>query len=105
MRLRLKPGVVFSPSIHILRALPKVLSAYEFATGIKTVWVTSANDSEHMDGSLHYEDNAVDLRVWGMNKEQRTEVVKYLQYRLGDDYFILDEDDHIHLAYKPRNPT
>ena len=105
MRLRLKPGVIFSPSIHILRALPWVLDAYHFATKIKTVWITSANDSRHMDGSLHYEDLAIDLRVWGVDKEQRTEIVEYLRYILSDDYDILDEDDHLHLEYDPKDPT
>ena len=101
MRLRLKPGVIFSPSIYILRALPWVLDAYHFATEIKTVWVTSANDSKHMEGSLHFEDRALDFRVWGVDKEQRTEIVEYLRYILSDDYDILDEDDHIHLEYDP----
>ena len=102
MRLALKDGVTFSPSLPMLWALPWVVQAYEIYTELQTVVVTSGNDGEHRNDSLHYEDDALDFRVWGTDREQRASILEYLRHMLGDQYDILDEDDHIHIEWDPK---
>lgn len=84
--------------------------------------VTSANDSEHMEGSAHYIDRALDLRFTGRRpggivvkvkhdnwvtfvQDQQDEAMaweKRLQEKLGDDFDAVYEGDHMHVEYDPR---
>jgi hypothetical protein len=71
-----------------------------------TVWITSANDSEHMDNSLHFSNRAFDIRI--SNIIAGTEFphaarawAERMQIELGDDYDVLLEPDHIHVEYDP----
>jgi hypothetical protein len=61
--------------------------------------VTSANDGQHMDGSKHYDDQALDLRVWHLPDPAHT--ARRLQRTLGEDYDVVYEDTHIHAEYDP----
>lgn len=69
-----------------------------------TVWITSATDSEHMEGSLHYTNRAFDIRIrniiGGVKHEARLWAER-MQVALGDDYDVLLEHDHIHVEYDP----
>jgi len=66
------------------------------------VWITSANDSKHMIGSLHYTNKAFDLRTRNIieptHSKARTWVAK-MQLALGDQYDIVLEADHIHAEF------
>lgn len=68
--------------------------------GMESVTVTSANDGDHIDGSLHYSGNAVDLRsrtlpdAIGMCDELRT--------KLPLSYDVLIYPTHIHIEYDPK---
>jgi hypothetical protein len=42
------------------------------------------------------------LRVWGLTDEARTEAVQKLKNKLGLDYDIVDEVDHIHIEFDPK---
>ena len=69
------------------------------------VWVTSANDSNHMEGSLHYRNRAFDIRTWnitGPMTAMSNGWVKKMKLILGDDYDIICEKDHIHCEYDPK---
>ncbi|MCW4026131.1 MAG: hypothetical protein NWE76_01440 [Candidatus Bathyarchaeota archaeon] len=69
-----------------------------------TVWITSANDSEHMTGSLHYANRAFDIRIRNIVGNVQDEArlwVERMQVELGDDYDVLLETDHIHVEYDP----
>ena len=68
------------------------------------VVITSANDGQHMDGSLHYKDYALDLRIWNLGEDYNTiaeSVVTELEIELGDDYDVILESNHIHMEYDP----
>jgi hypothetical protein len=69
-----------------------------------TVWVTSANDSEHMEGSLHFENRAFDIRIRNIIGDVQYEArlwAERMQVLLGDNYDVLLESDHIHVEFQP----
>ncbi len=71
-----------------------------------TVWITSANDSEHMEESLHYENLAFDIRIRNI-----VGIIEFplaarawaeqMRIALGDDYEVILEDTHLHVEYDP----
>ena len=67
---------------------------------------TSALDSRHMTGSLHYKGLAVDLRTYtlpgGYVGEGAQKATKLLKDRLGSDYDVVLESDHLHVEYDPK---
>ena len=68
------------------------------------VWITSANDSTHMRGSLHYVNRAFDIRTRNIIGDKQHEArlwVERMQVALGDDYDVVLERDHIHAEYDP----
>ena len=67
-----------------------------------TVYITSGTDGKHMTGSKHYTGEALDLRISNLTKPQIHEVVSRLKIRLGKDFDIVLEKDHIHLEYDKR---
>ena len=68
--------------------------------------ITSANDRTHKQGSLHYQDRALDLRVHSLSNDEKDQVASELRSALGLDYDVLLEDqgtptEHIHIDYDP----
>ena len=69
-----------------------------------TVWVTSANDSDHLYGSLHFDNRAFDIRIKNIIGHVNYEAwlwAERMQNALGDKYDVLLERDHIHIEYDP----
>lgn len=64
--------------------------------------ITSGNDSKHMAGSKHYTHNALDIRTSNIPPASREGFKAALKQRLGTDYDLIDEGDHIHLEYDPK---
>jgi|SRR3990167_181501 len=68
--------------------------------------ITSASDSIHKKGSLHYgikgdsRCRAIDLRTKNLSNTE--EVVKELKRRLGPDFDVVLEIDHLHIEYQPK---
>ncbi len=68
------------------------------------VWIISADDSEHMEGSLHFENRAYDIRtknIIGDVKKEARLWAERMQVALGDDYDVLLESDHLHVEFQP----
>ena len=64
---------------------------------------TSYMDGKHGPSSFHYEGLAIDLRIWPFpTVELQEEVVRELQVRLGNDYDVVLEPNHIHVEFDPR---
>lgn len=63
--------------------------------------VTSARDGEHMEGSLHYEGRAIDLRHRQMPDGAKRLICDELIATLGSDWDVVLEDTHIHIEYDP----
>ena len=69
------------------------------------IWVTSANDSRHGDNSLHYKNQAFDIRIYNIVGDIRYEAKRWaerLQQVLGSDYDVVYELDHIHVEFDPK---
>jgi hypothetical protein len=84
-------------------------AAREYAAEPQRLVITSANDGDHIDGSLHYEDEALDFRVWMLDDHEET--AGRLQDRLGPQFDVIAEwregqqqgrvPSHIHVEYDP----
>lgn len=104
--ITIKEGVRFRKLIpEIYGILPVIDMVFE-THGVEAV-ITSANDSTHMQGSLHYIDRALDLRSNHLQPGEEPQVVDELKTSLGLDYDIILEDrdtmnEHIHLEYDPK---
>lgn len=64
--------------------------------------VTSANDSKHGRGSLHYALLAVDLRTRTLPVAERPKVRDEIAGALGAEYDVVLEDDHLHIEFQPK---
>lgn len=60
--------------------------------------VTSVMDGQHMVGSLHYVGCAFDFVHRDMNEFR----AKMLAERLGPQFDVVFEDDHIHVEFQPK---
>ena len=63
--------------------------------------ITSANDGKHGNKTLHHKGLALDLRTWTL-KGREQEVAAKIRAKLGPDYDVVVEGDHIHLEYDPK---
>jgi len=82
---------------EIRRALDPIESVY--ATNGEEAVLTSAGEGTHSVGSLHYANDAVDVR---MPKKNAGEVAQELRRRLGKDFDVVVELDHIHVEHDPK---
>ncbi len=62
--------------------------------------ITSTYEGDHIANSLHYANNAVDLRL---PERDTTGVVLKLRAYLGKDFDVVSELTHIHIEYDPKN--
>jgi len=70
--------------------------------GYETV-ITSGNDGNHSYTSLHYNNDALDLRMRHVKESQKQEIAEEISLRLGLDWDVLLEIDHLHLEKQPRH--
>jgi hypothetical protein len=66
--------------------------------------ITSGSDGDHMVGSLHYAGNALDYRTRAMTGVQQAALAKTCRERLGADFDVVLEADHLHVEYDPKSP-
>ncbi len=99
--MKLKTGVcVHGISTELLMGLTIAATVYD-NNGQELV-VTSLNDSTHGKTSLHYSGNAADLRTHYFSKDVARKVRSEIDSRLGPDYDVILESNHIHLEYQPK---
>ena len=95
----IKAGVDISRlNREIRRAMPKVahiLWKYE-----KAFIITSTYEGSHGIGSLHYGNDAFDCRGPKVN---RSLCITELKGKLGRHYDVVNEADHIHIEWDPKN--
>ncbi len=104
-----KDGVVFHRITAEMRRVMVAAEVVWLELGLpREPTITSAADGKHMAGSKHYQDQALDIRIWqlrgnGTSKERRVELAaSKLSRTLGRDYDVVVESDHIHVEYDPK---
>ena len=94
----IKAGVDISRlNREIRRALPKIqreLNEFE-----QELIITSTYEGTHGEGSLHYGNDAIDIRIDAPNIR---EVKEEMKEKLGKSYDVVYEGDHIHVEYDPK---
>lgn len=100
MRVNIKNGVIFKEINDKYLCIIEALNLLPFSGYTPTI--TSANDGKHMDGSLHYKNHALDIRCTDLPKTSWTSYAELLKVRLGPEYDVVLEKDHIHVEYDPK---
>lgn len=91
MTLRVKSGVT-PPNLVIAAAAANTAQEMEIV-----VTITSGTDGKHMAGSRHYIGAALDFRTSNLTKKEVTRFMDKMRERLGPDYDVVLESDHVHV--------
>lgn len=64
--------------------------------------ITSGTDGKHMESSLHYKGLALDFRTRDINPSIIPRVAASCREVLGPDFDVVQEKDHIHIEFQPK---
>ena len=96
----LKLGVDISRLASPLRRkLAGIDEIFTLMTGREAV-VTSTYEGDHSPNSLHYSNEAIDVRL--PSKDGGDVVIKLREY-LGKNFDVVPEVSHIHVEYDPKS--
>jgi hypothetical protein len=100
--------VTLKPGVRILGIKPETVLALIIAESVyrdhqQECVITSLVEGEHSRGSIHYQGFAFDLRTNTLGKDVPV-VHSELKNRLGADFDVIIEVDHIHCEYQPKTP-
>ncbi|HYE91668.1 MAG TPA: hypothetical protein VEA38_11640 [Terriglobales bacterium] len=102
--MRLKPGVkTEGVKPEALVALQVVARVFSENPRYGELVVTSITDDApgRVPGSLHPKGFAFDIRTRDLTDTLRRELAQTIALRLGADYDVVLEADHIHVEYDP----
>lgn len=84
--------------------IPAIIIANEvYAAADHICIITSITDSAHKGASLHYSGCAIDLRTKHVPVEQHAALVSEISARLGPQFDVILEPDHIHIEFQPKD--
>lgn len=92
-------GRVQTPHVVIIAAA--AVNAKNFLVFQTNTTITSGEDGQHMEGSKHYSDNALDFRTNDMTITQVEQWADEMRKRLGLEYQVIVERDHLHVEWDP----
>ena len=84
---------------HAVHVADQVYAAH----GEPETVVTSGTEGTHSPGSLHYVGLAVDLRL-PLDRNKSEAIRRELAERLGADFDVVLEADHLHVEVDPKQP-
>jgi conjugal transfer mating pair stabilization protein TraG len=93
------------PSVRVPKVVVIAAAAHNarLSLGIPgNTMITSGNDAQHMAGSLHYQDRALDFRTRDLSPVDVQRWAAAIRSRLGPDYDVVIESDHIHIEHDPK---
>lgn len=109
-------GAHFEPQVACIPSAVRVCIPYGMDDD--TLWITSANDGEHKDGSLHYINRAFDFRTRNvtvpasadpragsasiLREKVLQEWASRIRAALGHNYDVVLEKDHLHVEWDPK---
>lgn len=79
------------------RSLPKVALVFDEAREVFII--TSTYEGTHGEGSLHYANEAYDVRT---PDDSKLRIFANIQKVLGPDFDVVLERDHYHIEYDPK---
>ena len=94
----IKAGVAISKLRPEIRKKLPVIARELSANGVELI-ITSTYEGSHSEGSLHYANLAIDIRV---PKKDINYLCPLLAKELNKDYDIVSEPSHIHIEYDPK---
>ena len=94
----IKAGVDISRLRPEIRKKLNEIARRVWSIGQEELTITSTYEGNHSEGSLHYANLAIDIRSCNKAMEMRDE----LRDKLGMDYDVVLEFDHIHIEYDPK---
>jgi len=99
--IHIKTGVKFSHRMFVYPQMMRVpWYAQLLAPDGYEVTITSGCDGEHAENSKHWLGLALDFRIRDFPAGCSVEVwARRIQNRLGDGYFVLVEEKHLHVQY------
>ena len=86
-------------TVQLLAAIGRAMLIWQ-EQGMDSLVITSANDGEHKEGSLHYEGNAVDIRTRTL--PDSVKAADRLRSVLHQDYDVLLYPTHVHVEWDPK---
>ncbi len=95
----LKLGVDISRLNREIRRTLKTIESIYWTMTEKEVIITSTYEGKHHVSSLHYSNDAIDIRL---PEKNRLEVFQAIANSLGKDFDAVNEVDHIHIEYDPK---
>lgn len=87
--------------IEMYRLLPVIDYINQSVTGRGAI-VTSTTDGQHINGSLHYQGLAVDIRTRDLSSSTKDALGLQLRIALNLLCDVVVENDHIHIEYQPK---
>ena len=100
--LKVKEGVVFKVLMPQVLGMFNALNKLSGSLRVNIV-ITSGNDGKHSKESYHYKNLAIDIRIWGLDKDQIDMIMDKLQglaFRGHTSYYdVVLEKDHIHAEF------
>lgn len=105
--IELKPGVrLFGIRPELVLAV-SVAESLWMAAGAPSLVITAVIEGLHVTASDHYDGRAVDLRTKNLPAGATKATVAALGKALGDDFFILLENEgeaneHVHVSWRPK---
>ena len=94
----IKAGVDISRLKRPIRRILGPVAVIVWGIERQELVITSTYEGNHSEGSLHYCNEAVDIRTWKKPREVRDDIKR----ELGDDYDVIFEGNHIHIEYDPK---
>jgi len=94
----LKAGVDISRLNRNIRRTLNIVNDVFYDNGAEMV-ITSTYEGNHSPSSLHYSNDAFDIRLPVVRIAM---VVEILKSRLGKDIDVVPESNHIHVEYDPK---
>ena len=98
---------MIKPGVDVRGIKPEILLAIQEAREVYRNYdaeftLTSVRDGNHMEGSKHYEGQAVDIRIWDIPPGLRAEAAEAINRALGPQYDVVLERDHLHVEFDPK---
>lgn len=93
-------------SVHLSGMRPEILFAimvvdYVYQSYGEELVITSVVDGHHSSSSLHYAGSAFDARTSYFTPGIRKSVADDVRSRLGFDFDVVLESDHMHVEFQP----